>query len=174
MDERDDRGATSALYRLDPDRSVTLVQPDLTISNGIGWSLDRKVMYHCDTEPKLIYAYDYDLATGAIANRRIFIDARDDVGWPDGLTVDAQGFLWSARWDGGRIVRYDPAGKREREVALPVARPTACAFGGEHLDELYVTTAALDGSATQPNQGDLFRVRFDDRIAGQPESMFAG
>jgi sugar lactone lactonase YvrE len=174
MDEREPRGPTGALYRLDADRGVACVQTDVTISNGVGWSPDQRTMYHCDTGPKLIFAYEYDAASGELANRRVFVDARDDVGWPDGLTVDRDGFVWSARWDGARIVRYDPAGKRERELRLPVARPTACAFGGDRLDELFVTSAHSDGGAARPDEGHLFRVHPGDGIAGQPESSFAG
>lgn len=168
-----DGNATSSLYRLDPDRSVHKMADGLMISNGIGWSPDRKTMYHTDTPRGSIYAYDYDAATGNIENRREFVHVD---GFPDGLTVDAEGYVWSAFWDGWKIVRYDPEGKQEREVRLPVSNVTACTFGGPDLTDLYITTAWSglndDQRREQPLAGDLFLLHTD--IKGQPAYKFRG
>ena len=165
-----------SLYRLDADESMHTMETGLTISNGIGWSPDHKLMYLTDTPRHMIYVYDFDAATGAIANRRPFIFTPEDEGVPDGLAVDSQGFIWSVRWSGWKITRYDPTGKAEREIHLPVQFPTSCAFGGEHLDELYITSAwtALteEQKQQQPYAGDLFRVKMD--IQGLEQPKFVG
>jgi sugar lactone lactonase YvrE len=152
---------SSSLYRLDPDCSVHKMESGLWISNGIGWSLDDRTMYFTDSVTRTIYAYDYDAATGEIANRRPFVHTPDKEGVPDGLAVDSQGFVWSARWGGYKLTRYDPTGQTEREVRLPVQFPTSCAFGGADLDELYITSAwvAVEQRGEQPLAGDLFRLR---------------
>ena len=169
-------GATSALYRLDADASVHTMESGITIANGLGWSPDNKIMYFTDTMIHTIYAYDFDLESGSLSNRRIFVHDPDVPGLPDGLCVDSEGFVWSARILDWRIIRYDPDGKIEREIHLPVKNPTSCAFGGENLDELYVTTAAIgltdEESRQQPLAGDLFRIH--SGIKGQIEPKFAG
>jgi L-arabinonolactonase len=170
------KGATSSLYRLDPDGSVYKMESGITISNGIGWSPDDRTMYFTDSPLSVIYAYDFDPASGTIENRRPFVRVPDGEGWPDGLTVDSEGCVWSAHWDGWRIVRYDPAGKVEREIPLPVQCPTSCAFGGPDLNELYITSAwtALSDAErkAQPLVGDLLRLQTD--VVGQEESEFLG
>jgi sugar lactone lactonase YvrE len=167
---------TSSLYRLDPDGSVQQMETGLTISNGIGWSPDNRTMYLTDTPRQVIYAYDFDAATGAIANRRLFVATPDELGGPDGLAVDSEGGVWSARWGGWKVTRYDPGGAVEREIRLPVECPTSCNFGGAGLDELYITSAwtGVDPAqlAAQPWAGDLFRVQVG--IKGRPESKYAG
>jgi sugar lactone lactonase YvrE len=167
---------TSSLYRLDPDGSVQQMETGLTISNGIGWSPDNRTMYLTDTPRQVIYAYDFDAATGAIANRRLFVATPDELGGPDGLAVDSEGGVWSARWGGWKVTRYDPGGAVEREIRLPVECPTSCTFGGAGLDELYITSAwtGVDPAqlAAQPWAGDLFRVQVG--IKGRPESKYAG
>jgi sugar lactone lactonase YvrE len=133
-------------------------------------------MYVTDSPRRVIYAFDYDAATGAIANRRPLISTEGESGVPDGLTVDAAGSIWSARWGGGKIVRYDPSGRKERELRLPVQYPTSCCFGGPTLDELYVTSASQpippEKRAGQPLAGDLFRVRTS--VTGLPMVRFRG
>jgi L-arabinonolactonase len=170
------RSGGCGLYRLDPDLSLHTMETGISVSNGTGWSPDNRTMYYTDSGPRVIYAYDFDPATGAIANRRPFVDDQDEPGVPDGLTVDSDGFVWSARWDGWKIVRYDPRGKVEREIPMPVQRPTACIFGGPDLDELYITSASvgLDAAAKQqqPLAGDLFRLKTE--VKGMPVSKFAG
>jgi sugar lactone lactonase YvrE len=172
----DGKSPTCALYRLDPDLSLHTKETGITVSNGIGWSPDQKTMYFTDSRPKTIYAYDFDPVTGAIENRRPFAHTPDEPGVPDGLAVDGEGFVWSARWDGWKVTRYDPDGNVEREIEVPVQRPTSCAFGGAGLDELYVTSARVglgaDALKRQPLAGDLFRLQVD--VRGMPERKFAG
>ncbi len=166
----------AALYRLDTDLSVHKMETGISTSNGIGWSPDNKTMYYTDSSPRQIYAYDFDAATGAIENRRIFVQLPETDGVPDGLTVDADGFIWSAVWDGWRIVRYDPDGKVEREIKMPVQRPTSCMFGGANLDELYFTSSRAGFSEqelqSQPLAGGLFRLKTD--VKGILETAFGG
>lgn len=166
----------SALYRLDPGGAIERMLEGVDIPNGIGWDLRHRTMYFTDSTTCHIYAFDFDLSTGQIANRRIFIDSRDQPGVPDGLTVDAEGFIWSVRWGGWRIERFDPDGKLERTIRLPVEFPTSCCFGGEQLDELYITSAAGPVANSeqdrQPLAGRVLRVRAG--IRGRPEPVFAG
>jgi sugar lactone lactonase YvrE len=164
------------LYRLDPDHSVRLMESGLTICNGIGWSPDHRTMYFTDTLRRVIYAYDYDRASGSLANRRPFILAGEEDGYPDGLTVDSQGFLWVAFWGGWKVSRFDSQGRLERSLRLPVECPTSVAFGGKDLNELYITSAwtalSEEQRRAQPEAGDLFRVQLE--IHGLPESQFRG
>lgn len=156
-------GFESALYRLGPERSLRKMESGVGVSNGIAWSLDNRTMYFTDTRRRIIFAYDFDDSSSSIANRRVLIEVPDGEGVPDGLTLDGEGFLWSVRWGGGRIARYDPTGRLEREIMLPVTYPTSCTFGGENLDELYVTSARAPLpqhlAAREPHAGDLFRIR---------------
>ena len=116
------------------------------------------------------------METGTISNRRPFVHVPEEEGFPDGHTVDSEGFLWSAHWGGWKVTRYDPTGKMEREIRLPVANVTSCAFAGDDLDELYISTAwiALDEEARkeQPLAGDLFRVKLG--VKGMDQLEFAG
>jgi len=166
----------NSLYRLDPDLSIHLMDTGFDISNGMGWSPDNRVMYLTDSTPGMIYAYDYDLATGSITNRREFVNRSGQPGVPDGLTVDAEGFIWSAVWDGGCIERYDPDGKLERRINLPVQYPTSMAFGGQDLDELYITSALYEFPKEErhryPLDGGLFCIK--GLAKGIEVSMFAG
>lgn len=165
-----------ALWRLDPDGSVHKMGSGFHISNGLGWSPDDKVFYFTDSGRKVIYAYDFDLASGSIENRRTFAALPEGTGTPDGLTVDSEGFVWSVQWDGWCISRYDPEGKVERVITLPVPRPTSCTFGGPDLDILYVTTARIRLSAQQlaeaPLSGSILAV--DVGIKGLADPMFGG
>jgi len=164
------------LYRLDPDGSVHEMIRKVSVSNGVGWSPDNTIMYYTDSHPSVrtIYAYDYDLESGTIANGRIFSANADDKGTPDGLTVDSEGFVWSAFWDGAKIIRFDPAGQIERIIKMPVLRPTSCVFGGADLTELYITSAGVNEAdrAEYPLSGDLFRIKTG--IKGQPKYKFGG
>jgi sugar lactone lactonase YvrE len=147
-----------------------------TISNGLGWSPDDTRFYFTDSAARTIYVYDYDIDTGAIANRRVFAQLAEGVGTPDGLSVDSEGFVWSAHWDGWCITRYDPDGKVDRVLNLPVPRPTSCTFGGPNLDILYVTSARIRLSAHQlaeaPLSGGVFAIRAG--VRGQADMPFAG
>jgi sugar lactone lactonase YvrE len=152
------------------------METGIQISNGIGWSPNHKIMYYTDSPLRVIYIYDYDLESGSITNRRNFANVPAEDGFPDGLTVDSEGFVWSAHWDGWRITRYDPEGKIERVIYLPVQRPTSCTFGGRELDQLFITSAWTGLSTTdrleQPLAGDLFLVYAD--VKGQKEFKFLG
>jgi sugar lactone lactonase YvrE len=175
-DESQYAAGPASLYRLDPDLSVHRMDTGYAIANGLGWSPDERTMYVTDSPRRAIYAYDYDAATGVIANRRQLISTDGESGVPDGLAVDADGFIWSARWGAGKVVRYDPAGAKEREVRLPVQYTTSCCFGGANLDALYVTSASQpvppEKRAGQPLAGDLFRVGVG--ATGLPMMRFGG
>lgn len=164
-----------SLFRFDPDGRHTRMDSGFGISNTLAWSPDNETMYFGDTMAASIYAYDFDLETGDISNRRLFVQSTEH-GYGDGSTIDREGFLWNARWDGGCLLRFAPDGRIDRVVPLPVQRPTSCAFGGENLDILYVTSARFGLSASeladQPQAGGIFAV--DAGVRGLPEPRFAG
>jgi sugar lactone lactonase YvrE len=167
--------ASGALWCIEKDLSFRAVIHGITITNGVVWSPDSKTLYLADSALKVIHAYDFDLAAGAVANPRVF-SAVTDLGFPDGAAVDRQGFLWSARWEGSSVVRFAPDGTVERVVPLPASRVTSCAFGGTDLRTLYVTTSRLGLSQASlreyPQQGGLFA--FEAPVAGMPRPRFAG
>jgi sugar lactone lactonase YvrE len=164
------------LYRLDPDHRLHAVLEGVTISNGLDWSPDGTVMYYADSATGRVDRFDFDLETGAIAGRRPFVEVPQDEGEPDGLTVDADGCVWVAIWGAGSVRRYAPSGELVAELGFPVTLVTSCAFGGEDLDELYVTTARYDLDAEelarQPQAGGLFRARLG--VRGRPANRFGG
>ena len=174
----DDRltSRTAALYRFDADLSCRKMESGIGISNSLAWSPDDRVFYFADTLRRTIFAYDFDLDSGIIANARVFTDCADQPGTPDGSTVDSEGYLWNAQWDGWRLVRYAPDGRVDRVVPLPVQKPTSCMFGGPDLRTLYVTSAVWDLGGepldAQPLAGSLLAL--DVGVAGLPESRFAG
>ena len=176
MNDQDSESPDGCLYRLDPDGSIHRMATGITVSNGTAWSPDHKTMYFTDTFRRVILAFDYDADTGAISNRRPFVHVPEEDGFPDGHTMDSEGCLWSTHWGGWKVTRYDPDGKVEREIRLPVANVTSCAFGGDNLDELYITTAWLtlseEDRQKQPLAGDLFRVKVG--IKGLEQSRFVG
>ena len=173
---RDWTSPIGALFRIDADLSVHRMDAGFQLSNGMGWSPDDRTMYFIDSMPREIYAYDFDAATGAVANRRVLVRIAEEHGLPDGMTVDAEGFLWVAQWSGSRVVRYDPEGRIERVIAMPVRRPTSCTFGGPDLTTLYVTSGTMRMSAEElaqePRAGHLFALETPTR--GLPEPRFAG
>jgi len=164
------------LYRFDPEGSLHTVEEGITTSNGLGWSPDDTVFYYTDTMQHAIHAYDYDIETGAISNRRVFAEVPDETGRPDGLTVDSAGYVWGTHWEGWRVTRYAPDGSVDKVVEVPVARPTSCNFGGRDLSTLYVTSAAMDGifpkDPGEPLAGGIFAIPCD--VPGLPEPRFAG
>jgi sugar lactone lactonase YvrE len=176
LNDANPKGPDGELFRVQGDGSCRLMDKNITVANGIGWSPDRTIMYFTDSFRYSIYAYDYAATTGTISNRRTFVQTSPEGGIPDGLTVDSEGFVWSAYCGGWRVVRYNPEGKVDREYRFPVANPTSCAFGGEHLDELYVTSANLGLSENEkeqyPQSGDLFRLKVG--VTGIDEPRFAG
>ena len=170
------RDPTGSLYRLDPDRSWAKLRSDIVVPNSIAWSPDDRTMYFADTYRHTIWAYDYDIAGGAISRERVFVDASSHPGRPDGSCVDAEGCLWNAEYGGWRLVRYTPAGKIDRVIEMPVQNPTCCCFGGKDLDILYVSSATQrltpEDLAKQPLAGGVFAVR--PGVKGLPEARFAG
>lgn len=170
------REPTGALYRLDPDLRWHRMLDGITVPNSLAWSPDDRTMYFADTPSRRIWAFDFDPDAGTIARRRLFATLPEGVGFPDGSTVDAEGFLWNAHFDGWRLTRYAPDGRADRVIELPVQRPTSCAFGGERLDTLYVTSASARLTeadlAKGPLAGGLFAVSVGVRGLGEPR--FAG
>lgn len=168
--------ANCSLYRLDTDLTVTEMEKGITISNGLGWSPDNTIMYVTDSVPHMIYAFDFDAPTGAISNRRPHIHTPELHGEPDGLTVDSEGFIWSARWGGFNVTRYAPDGTVDRVVDVPVEKVTSVTFGGANLTDLYITSASSGDTDSQRQQyplaGDVFRLKVD--VPGLPEPYFAG
>jgi sugar lactone lactonase YvrE len=162
------------LYRLDHDLSVHPVLDGLSISNGLGWSPSGSVMYHIDSPAGGVDAYDFDERTGALANRRRQVDTDPSWGLPDGLTVDAAGGIWVAFWGGSAVRRFGPEGDLSETIELPAANATRPAFGGERLDQLYVTTAQLDPGAGV--DGDLGGAIFvlEPGVCGMRASVFSG
>lgn len=176
LNEKDLDATDGVLYRLDPDGALHTMETSLRWPNGIGWSPDDQTMYVVDSAAQAIYAYAFDSADGTLVDRRIFAEVPKESGMPDGLTVDSEGGVWLGHWGGWTLTRYDPAGRIEREVRLPVQNVTSCIFGGANLDELYITTAWYLLSATerskQPLAGDLFRLH--PEVKGLPDPKFAG
>ena len=147
------------LYRLDTDGSITPVLEGIGLSNGMGFTLDRKQMYYTDTRARKIYLFDYEEETGAISNQRVFVEIPEGQGNLDGMTVDAEGYVWSARWDGSALVRYTSEGVEERRIRFPARKVSSVTFGGEDLTDIYVTTAGGHNKAKEgPGAGALFRL----------------
>jgi sugar lactone lactonase YvrE len=165
-----------ALYCLEPNLTVRRIETGISIPNSLAWSPDDRVMYFADSARRRIWAYDFDVAHGVMWNRRIFVDAADHPGVPDGSTVDAEGCLWNAEHGGSRVCRYTPAGRLDRVLDLPVTQPTCCAFGGPRLETLYITTAreglGPEKLAQQPLAGAVFALQ--PGVSGLPEPAFGG
>ena len=156
------------LYRLDLEGSLTKVLEGINVSNGLGFTPDRQHMYYTESRAHAIYLFDYDEATGVISNRRLFTQTPPEEGVPDGMTVDAEGHVWSARWDGSRLVRYRPDGAVERQIMFPARKVSSVIFGGPDYRDIYVTTAGGDQKTTEgEHAGALFRLRLG--IQGVPE-----
>ena len=172
----DPKKSQGELYRLDPNGSRHTLLNNIGISNGLGWSPDRKIMYYTDSLQSTIYAFDYDLESGGITRQRPFVqlpkDGRGIV--PDGLCVDVEGCLWSAQWNGWQVVRYDPLGQPILTIEVPAQQVTSCTFGGNNLAQLFITTALIDLSETQlanqPHAGDVFVAQTETQ--GQDTNFF--
>jgi sugar lactone lactonase YvrE len=174
MDDKE-KEAAGTLYRLDPDLRWTSIDSGYRVTNGPAFSPDGRVMYHNDSARRVTYAFDLDQA-GKASNRREFARYGGDDGFPDGMTVDAEGCLWIAFWDGWCLRRLSPDGERLVELPMPIQRPTSCAFGGEQLDRLFITSARRDLQGTeldkQPFAGGLFAA--DVGVTGIADLPFAG
>lgn len=161
---------TGAHYRLDPDHTVTCVGTDYLITNGPAFSPDQRRMYHNDSGLGVVYCFDMSDA-GELCNRRVFLRFDETAGKPDGMTVDAAGYLWIALWGAGCVNRFTPDGKLDRVIALPASQITSCAFVGPDLDRLFVTSAA-EGVPDEEFGGALFEVY--PHVRGLPPGRFAG
>ncbi len=148
-----------SLYRLDPDGALTPILDGINVSNGMGFTPDLTRMYHTDTMGGTISVYDYDRATGALSNGTVFVTVPAEEGYPDGMTVDAEGSIWSAHWDGGALYRYSPTGEKIHRVEFPARKVSSVTFGGDDYAVAYVTTAGGDNRDTEGSgAGALFRV----------------
>jgi D-xylonolactonase len=157
------------LYRLDTDGSLHCLLDGIGTSNGMGFTLDRKQMYYTDSRKRHIYLFDYDQATGALTNQRLFIETPEGAGVPDGMTVDAEGHIWSARWNGSALYRYSPDGKEEMRIEFPAKKVSSVIFAGDDYSDLYITTALTESTKAEEGTGAgaLFRLRLG--IKGLPE-----
>jgi L-arabinonolactonase len=149
---------------------------DIKISNSIAFSPDGRRMYFADTPLRTIFVFDYDPDDGQVSNRRIFAETGSDGGFPDGSTVDAEGYLWNAEWGGARVMRYSPDGRVDRIIPTPCSQMTCCAFGGDDLSTLFITSAR-DGLgaaalAAQPHAGALFALNAG--VRGLADTPFRG
>lgn len=165
----------SKLYRLDRDGSLHEMLSDVSISNGIVWTADRKTMYYNDTPTLTVQAFDYDDETGNISNRRIAFRIPEGHGYPDGMSIDAADKLWIAMWGTGNVNCYDPrSGELLRQVKVPAPHTASCAFGGKDLETLYITTARSEMEAEDlkryPMSGDLFAAEMD--VRGVPANIY--
>ncbi|MGH3314013.1 MAG: SMP-30/gluconolactonase/LRE family protein [Streptomyces sp.] len=173
----DERTGGGDLKRVNGDGSAVTVLPEVTVSNGTGWSPDGRLMYYNDTPTRRIDVFDVGTAGDGdaphVSGRRPLAEIEQGAGYPDGLTVDADGCVWVALWDGGALRRYTPQGTLDRTVRLPVHRPTACAFGGADLRDLYVTTAGVGADpAASPLAGAVLVLPGAGQ--GLPQPAFAG
>jgi D-xylonolactonase len=156
------------LYRLDLDGKLTVLLEGIGCSNGMAFSPDRKRMYYTDSVARTIHLFDYDEKSGNLGNQRIFVKTRKGDGVPDGSTVDAEGCLWSAQWDGSCIIRYGHDGKEKNRIVFPVRKISSLTFGGNGYTDLYITTAGGENKGEEGQQaGSLFRLNVGRK--GMPE-----
>jgi len=174
MDDTE-KDATGTLYRLAPDLSCAAIDGGYKVTNGPAFSPGGDVMYHNDSARQVTYRFTL-AADGSLSPRETFLQFHDGDGYPDGMTVDAEGCLWIAFWDGWCVRRFSPEGELMRTIEVPVARPTSCAFGGADLDQLYISSASigLDDKelSLQPTAGGLFKA--SPGVQGIADVPFAG
>lgn len=155
--------ASGRLYRFDDLHHVTRFRDGIALSNGLGWSPDAKTMYFVETVKGIVWAYDYDLDSGNARAARAFAEVPRSEGFPDGMCVDAEGCVWLAHWGGARLTRFTPEGRVDRVVPVPALQVTSCAFGGEGLETMYITSAAINRDeamlARYPLSGSVFAFR---------------
>lgn len=162
------------LYSLGADKALRELDRGISISNGPCWSPDNGTFYFSDSLPWHIYAYDYDIETGLVANRRLFCDTHELGGFPDGATVDADGLMWMALCEGSKVVAFRPDGRVERVIEMPVKCPASAMFGGPNLDELYVTTINQSLLGRENDGGGATFVITGLGAKGLPEARYAG
>ena len=167
------RAPEGVLYRLDPDGRLTAKHDGICIPNSLAWSPDGRTMYFADSLRHTIFSYAFDPASGEMSGERVFAKSTTPA-FADGSTVDAEGYLWNAEFNGWRVVRYAPDGRVDRVIDVPTHRPTCCAFGGPDLDVLFITTASqqmsADELAQQPLAGSLLAM--EPGVRGLPEARF--
>ncbi|MFJ9564987.1 SMP-30/gluconolactonase/LRE family protein [Streptomyces fuscichromogenes] len=166
----DEAAGGGTLSRVSPDGTATTLLPDVTVSNGTGWSPDGRRVYYVDTPTRRVDVFDYE--DGLPVDRRPLVTIEEGAGHPDGLTVDADGCVWVALWGGAAVRRYTPEGELDRVVPLPATLTTACAFGGADLTDLYVTTARVGLDRPHPTAGSLLVV--PNAGKGLPQPAFQG
>jgi D-xylonolactonase len=159
------------LFCPDIDGTVRIVDEGFHLANGLGFSTDRRILYFTDSAARKIYAYDYREEDAKLSNRRVFVQVGSDEGVPDGLTVDAEGYIWSAQWFGGCIVRYDPDGKIERRIIIPAAQTSSLTFGGPELTDVFVTSAGYSDALPLAPRGYDCANR---NVGGQPFHLNLG
>ncbi len=167
-------GPDSAVYSLDENGQIKTMLKGVIQGNGLAWSADTKKFYFIDTQRFCVQEFDYDIEKNELKNGRVCVEVPSEMGIPDGMTVDDEGMIWVAMWGGSAVVRYDPkTGNMLQKVILPVPNVTSCCFGGENLDELYITTAKL-GTDTEkyPLAGGVFKIR--PGVTGQPSYKYKG
>jgi sugar lactone lactonase YvrE len=167
--------ASGSLYSYSPGGTLQTLLTGVRISNGLTWSPDYRTFYHIDTPTRQVTAFEYDPVTGNIANPRPAVTVPSELGWPDGMTSDAEGMLWVAMWGGAKLTRWDPAtGQLLEAIPIPALNVTSCVFGGPHLTDLYITSARKGMMAEQlakyPLSGGLFRIRTNSQ--GMPTFAF--
>jgi len=172
-----EEGPNGALYRLDPDLSLTVLETGIICSNGPCWSPDGRTFYFTDTWSEEISAYDYDIETGTPSNKRSFASFKNGGGAPDGATVDEEGCVWSAAVYAGELRRFTPDGVLDQVIEMPVLKVTSVMFGGPDLDVLYVTSMAKPPLPRFPEDGPMGGSLFAIHglgVRGVPERRFAG
>lgn len=155
------------LYRLDTDGTLTTLLDSVDLPNGLGFSADHETLYFTESNTNTIYEFDYDVDSGDLSNRREFVRVPEDDGMPDGLTVDEEGYVWSAQFGGGCVIRYAPDGTEESRQELPATNVTSLLFAGDDYDDLYVTTADYESPPDEELAGAVFRL--DTDVGGVPE-----
>jgi sugar lactone lactonase YvrE len=167
---------TGGLYRLDPDLSCQRLVDGIVASNALAFGADSEVLYYGDSQRRVVWAWDFDRDDGAIHHRRVFLELAAGEGAPDGAAVDSAGGYWLTQPDGWCICRYDPSGRRDRVIRMPVQRPTCVAFGGADLRTLYCTSCRWGLTEAdlqrQPLAGGLFAITVD--VPGLPDVAFVG
>jgi sugar lactone lactonase YvrE len=166
------KSPVAALYRLDAGGRVMKMVDGVICSNGLDWTADGRGMYYIDTLTGRIDWFDFDMETGQISGRRPFVQIEEGVGYADGMTLDAEGNVWVALWGGHAVRCYSPQGKLEGVVRVAATQTSSCAFGGEDLKDLYITSARTGLGENVPEEGGLFVVR--PGVAGRRAFEFAG
>ncbi|NOX14586.1 MAG: SMP-30/gluconolactonase/LRE family protein [Epsilonproteobacteria bacterium] len=171
--DNNEKETTGSLYCYDG-KNITLQEKNLAISNGLGWNMDSTKFYLADSPKRIIYVYDYDLDTGKIYNKNKFAKINEKDGFPDGLCIDNEDYIWSAHWNGWKITRYAPDGCIDSTYKLPVPKVTSCNFGGKHLDLLFITTALFGLSQNELKHAPLSGYTFilNTKVKGQKNNLF--